>query len=200
MGEDGGNAGASLVELLVGLLLLAVSAAVVQQFLRAVLYGVRVLEVASEAQEAARIGVQQMVRDLRGAGYSPSTGSANGIRLATVDAAEIESDFNGDGDTADANEVVGYSLNRGTRTLMRTMGQAPAQPMIADLAPNGLVLTHLDANGEPVPMVNGTVADGDRERIRRIDIVVRIEIAHPDPAYRQPVRAVQTATVTLRNR
>jgi type II secretory pathway pseudopilin PulG len=195
-----GNRGTSLVELLVGILLLGVFAVVVHQFFRTVLHGVRVLEVASEAQEAARIGVQQMVRDLRGAGFSPNTPLPDGIRLATADAVEVQSDLNGDGDTADANEVVGYSLSRSARTLMRTLGQAPPQPMIPDLAPDGLALAYLDADGMPLPMANGRVDDGDRERIRRIDVILRIEIAHPDPAYRQPLRALETATVALRNR
>src|SRR5262245_27231180 len=67
-----GVAGFTLVELLVGIGLLALFALVMQQFCRTVLRGVRVLEVASEAQEAARLAAQLIVADLRESGYSPT--------------------------------------------------------------------------------------------------------------------------------
>src|SRR5262249_14465839 len=114
--------GASLGEVLVSIVFLGLLAADTQQFSGALLRGVRVLETASEVQEAARIGVALVVHDLRGAGYDGDGSLGNGLRLADADAVEIAADLNGDGDTDDSQEVVGYRFDRDRQTLMRVMG------------------------------------------------------------------------------
>lgn len=191
--------GTSLVELLVSMLLLGLFTGVLYQFCRAMLRGVRVLEVASEAQEAARIGMELMVRDLRGAGFSPHRTIAAGVGAARRDAVAMVSDLNGDGDTDDRNEAVAYALDHAQHALTRTMGDAPPQPMLADIAPDGLEFTYIGEDGVAIPLVDGAVDAADRPRIRRVDITLSIQIPHPDPAYAVPIRCRQIGSAWLRN-
>jgi hypothetical protein len=190
-----GQRGVTLMELLASVLFLSLLAVSLHQLTRALLFGVRVLEAASEAQEAARIGVHLMVRDLRTAGFSPDGRLGNGIRFAGPARVEIANDLNWDGDSDDANEMIGYHFDSVTRSLRRRMGTAPPQPLLSDLAEDGLELSYLDGDGLPVPVPSAAL-----DRIRRIDITLRVAVPHPDPAYSHPLRAAQTASVALRNR
>ncbi len=194
-----GMHGASLVELLISVMFLGLFAIMLHQFCRTMLHGVRVLEVASEAQEAARIGIQLIVRDLRGAGFSPGGSLPNGVSQAGPDAIEIVRDLNGDGDTNDSNEMVAYSLNEEKHALMRRMGQASPQPMLNDVATDGLQFAYRSGDGAVISAGSSALDAGERARIRRIDVRLAIDAPHPDPAYRSPIRAVQTASVCLRN-
>jgi prepilin-type N-terminal cleavage/methylation domain-containing protein len=190
--------GFSLVELLVGMVFLAVFALAVHQFCTALLRGVRVLEVASEAQEAARLGVQLIVADLREAGFSPSGALPDGIRRAGHDVVAVARDLNGDGDVDDANERVSYQVAADRHALLRALGDAPPQPLLNDLADDGLAFTYLATDGAPLPAAPELDAS-QRARIRRIAVQLAVAIPNPDPAYRQPLRAEQSATATLRN-
>ncbi len=191
--------GASLVELMVGIAFLGWFAVAMGQFSRAILRGTRVLEVASEAQEAARMGVQLIERDVRDAGYRPDGEPLSGVRRAEVGAIEIARDLDGDGDTDDANEVVGYRLDADRRMLLRNLGDAPPQPMLADLAPDGLRFTYFDAAGAILAPGPAGLDDAARVRVRRVDVLLVVEIPHPDPSSRGPLRRTQTASIWLRN-
>src|SRR5262245_15771446 len=141
--------GASLIEVMVSVCLVALFMGALHQFARVMLHGVRVLELASEAQEAARIGAHLITADLRCAGYGGNGGFGNGVRVARVEAVEIETDLNGDGDSSDASEIIGYDFD-GVHTLRRTMGNASPQPLLSDVAPNGVAFGYFDAAGAPI--------------------------------------------------
>jgi type II secretory pathway component PulJ len=190
--------GFSLVELMVGMVFLAMFGLVVHQCCAALLRGVRVLEAASEAQETARLGVQLMVADLREAGYGPNGALADGVRRAARDVVALARDLNGDGDVDDANERVSYQYAADRHALLRGLGDAPPQPLLNDLADDGLVFTYLDTAGEPLPAMPELDA-GQRARIRRIAVRLAIAVPNPDPSYSQALRAEQSATATLRN-
>jgi hypothetical protein len=190
--------GASLVELLVAMVFLGWFAVAMSQFARGILRGTRVLEVASEAQEAARIGVQLIGRDVREAGYRPDGEPLSGVRRAAVDEIEIARDLDGDGTADDANEVVGYRLDADRRILLRSLGDAPPQPMLADVAPDGLRFTYFDASGVVLAPGLGGLDVDERARVRRVDVRLVVEIPHPDPS-RASLRRTQTASVWLRN-
>ena len=192
------NSGAALVEVLVALLFLGLIATDLQQFARTMLRGVRGLEAATEAQEAARIATELIVRDLRNAGYGADGALANGIRIAAADTVEVGADLNGDGDTDDAQEVIGYRLGPDRRTLMRVMAGVP-QPLLTDLGLDGLRFAYHAADGSLLSGPGATLDSNTRRRVRRIDVVVAVEIPHPDPSFVTPIRSTQTATVCLRN-
>ena len=189
--------GFTLVELLVAIVALALFAVGVQQFTRTMLRGVRVLEAAAEAQEAARLGVQLIAGDLRDAGFSPSGALGNGLRRAAPDAVAIVRDLNGDGDSDDANEAVAYQYAADRRSLLRAPGGAPPQPLLSDVPDGGVRFSFVGADGTSLA---GSELDlAARALVRRVVVHVAVEIANPDPADRRPLRAEQQSTVVLRN-
>jgi type II secretory pathway component PulJ len=195
-GRTSKDRGATLVELLVSLVFVALFATMLHQFSRSMLYGVRVLETASEAAEGVRIALHVMARDLRDAGFSIDGQLGNGVTIARADALEVVADRNGDGDTNDANERVGYSTDAVRRSLRRSMGNAPPQPLLSDLAVDGMTLEYFDSAGAPLA-TDGSPAT--QSRIRRVDVSLRLELPHPDPAAQAPVRVEQRGSVALRN-
>lgn len=189
--------GSTLVELIVGLMFAALFAAMLQQFSRSMLHGVGVLEIASEAEEAVRVALHVITRDLRDAGCSADGRLGNGIRNARPDGVDAVADRNGDGDTDDANERVGYSTDVPTRTLRRAMGLAPPQPFLPNLTADGTSFRYYDAAGKPL-LIDPPDAP-DRARIRRIEVTLQIELPNPDPASPVPIRIAQSGAVALRN-
>jgi Tfp pilus assembly protein PilW len=190
------RAGFSLVELLVGIVFLGLFGLAVHQFCRTMLSGVRVLEAASEAQEAARLGVQLIVADAREAGFSPQGTLADGVRRAGSEVLAIARDLNGDGDVDDASERVAYQYAADRHALLRAQGDAPPQPLLADVDDEGLVFSYLAADGTPLPASGGELDADQRSHIRAIAVRLRIAIHHP---YSGPLRVEQQAIALLRN-
>ena len=188
--------GFSLVELLVGIAFLSLFGLAVHQCCRALLLGARVFEAASEAQEAARLGVQLIVADAREAGFSPRGPLADGIQRAGPNVLAIARDLDGDGDLNDANERVSYQYAADRHAILRQQGDAPPQPLLGDLDDDGLVFGYLGSDGSPLPASAGELDAEQRARIRRIAIELRIAIHHQ---YGEPLRVEQHATATLRN-
>lgn len=194
-----GHAGFSLIELLIGMAFLALFAAMVQSTCSALLRGVRVLEVASEAQESARLGVQLIVADARDAGFAPGGTLPDGIRRAGRGVLAIARDLNGDGDVDDPQERVAYTYAPDRHALLRAQGDAPPQPLLDGLDEAGLVLTYLDRNGVLLDAGSGELAADQRARIRRVTVRLGVALSNPDPALRAPLRAEERATATVRN-
>jgi prepilin-type N-terminal cleavage/methylation domain-containing protein len=108
-----------------------------------------------EAQQAARVALERMAREIRGAGYSPKSlacpptnncpivgvgfGSPNATSL------QIQSDLNGDGNFNAAGEVVVYTKN-GT-LLQRQDLAVDAAPQTIIAGVQALTFTYLDENG-----------------------------------------------------
>jgi prepilin-type N-terminal cleavage/methylation domain-containing protein len=189
--------GFSLAELLVAVALLALFAAALPPFVRGLFRAVRVLELASEAQQSARIGAHLLVRDLRGAGFAPAVPLRPAVRGAEPSRVRVASDLNGDGDTDDANERIEYRFDAERRALLRVLGDAPAQPMLMDVA--ALDLTYFAADGAALPLSSGAVEPADLARIRRIDVVLAVAIPLLDWAGAAEIRAHESGTVFLRN-
>jgi hypothetical protein len=189
--------GASLLELIVGLAFAGIFGAMLHQFSRSMVHGVGVLEVASEAEEAVRVALHVITADLRNAGFSPAGGLGNGVRSARDDGVDIIADHNGDGDSDDPNERVGYVTDAPTRTLRRAMGLASPQPFLPHLAEQGVRFRYYDAAGN-VLLIDPPDAP-ERAEIRRIEVTLHTELPHPDPASPVPIRIVQTGAIALRN-
>jgi prepilin-type N-terminal cleavage/methylation domain-containing protein len=191
--------GVSLIEVLVSLLILGLVAGGLHQFYLVMLRSVALLSTASQSEEGARISIEIIERDLRSAGFSPGGTLGAGVLYAATDSLRIARDLNGDGDTEDANERVAYSFDQGGRRLMRRLGDAPAQPMLNDLAENGLGFAYTAEGGQELVASSGGLDDNERPRIRRVDITLAVELPNPDPHATKTIRARQTATVSLRN-
>jgi prepilin-type N-terminal cleavage/methylation domain-containing protein len=188
--------GYSLVELLVSITLLALFAGALHQLARGLLRGVRVLEVASEAQQSARIGAQLIVRELRGAGFATPAPLRPALLAAAPDRVSVASDLNGDGDTDDSNERLEYRFDATRRALLRSVGGGSPQPMLMDV--DSLAFTYLDAGGHPITG-GGSVGAGDLARIRRVDLQLVVKIGLADSGGAAFARNRQTGTVFLRN-
>jgi prepilin-type N-terminal cleavage/methylation domain-containing protein len=197
MMKRGAPDGFSLVELLVSVTLLALFAGALHQLARGLLRGEHVLEVASEAQQSARIGIQLVVRELRGAGFAPAAALRPVLRAAASDRVSLASDLNGDGDTDDSNERVEYRFDATKRALMRVLGGGSPQPMLMDV--DSLEFTYLDATGVAVPVSGDAVAAADLARIQRVDVQLTVKIAFSDSGGPAVARNRQTGTAFLRN-
>jgi len=137
-----GSTGFALVELLVvlavaGLVLLALTG-LLQQGGQAYLAGTTRLE----AQQSARVALERLGRELRGAGIDPRGTGFPPLVNPTPTGFTIQNDLNGDGVVAGNPERITYSLTG--RTLRRNAGGG-AQPLIDDV--EALAFAYLDSEG-----------------------------------------------------
>ena len=83
--------------------------------------------------------------------------------------------------------------------LMRQMGNASPQPMLSNLAEEGLAFDYYSAEGNVLRPADGALRSEDLDKIHRIDIYLSVELSHPYGRETGPIRCRRTATVTLRN-
>jgi prepilin-type N-terminal cleavage/methylation domain-containing protein len=195
--QSSGSAGFTLLELLLSLLLTGIFAAGVQQLCLSLLRSVELLETTSRLQEAARITLTIISRDLRDAGYGLAADTP-GVRQASRDSIRIGRDLNTDGDTDDAHEQVAYWFDSDGNRLLRQQGNAPPQPMLDDLAADGLLFTYYDSTGKPISSLNPLTAE-DRAALHRVDIQLTLEPPRGGGFAPRPPRVSRTTTVALRN-
>ena len=139
-----GSTGFTLVELLVGLavagLVLLALTGLLQQGGQAYLAGTTRLD----AQQSARVALERLGRELRGAGIDPRGTGFPPLVNPTPTGFTIQNDLNGDGVVAGNPERITYSLTG--RTLRRNAGGG-AQPLIDDV--EALAFAYLDSEGRP---------------------------------------------------
>ena len=138
------STGIALAELLVvlavaGLVLLALTG-LLQQGGQAYLAGTTRLD----AQQSARVALERLGRELRGAGIDPRGTGFPPLVNPTPTGFTIQNDLNGDGVVAGNAERITYSLTG--RTLRRNAGGG-AQPLIDDV--EALAFAYLDSEGRP---------------------------------------------------
>lgn len=172
--------GFSLVELLIaiaisGIVLGAVSSLFIMQNKS---YSVQ--EQVAEMQQNARAAMDIMTREIRMAGCDP-TGSANAsIVSATSNSINFTQDITDnagtgdpDGDTADANENITYSLytSGGIQKIGRDTGGGN-QPVAENI--QALTFAYYDSDGNTTAVL---------ANIRQIELTVTARTANPDPDY-----------------
>jgi len=142
--RQAGSRGYALAELLVTLALVGIVVAALtglfQQGEQAVLFGTSRLE----AQQSARVALERLGRELRGAGIDPRGTGFPPLVNPTSTGFTIQNDLNGDGVIAGNPETITYSLTG--RTLRRNAGGG-AQPVVDGV--EALEFTYLDAAGNP---------------------------------------------------
>ena len=158
-----------------------------------------------EAQQAARVALERMVREIRGAGYNPTglacppvtncpIAGAPGLGNPTATALLIQNDTNADGIFA-ANEGILYTLN-GTNLQRQDFGAVPPDPVpvtiIGGIPAGGLTFTYLDEND---------AVTGQPQNIRSVQISLTTQPEN-QPATWQAGRVLVTMSdrIRLRNR
>lgn len=121
------NKGVTLVELLVSLCIVGIVMAGFYNCFLVQHNNYMAQETITEMNQAARVSVTKMVRELRMAGYKKPGSNLNGIPAASQTSITVAADLNKDGDTSDPDEQVTYSYNAGTQQITRTAnGQTEA--------------------------------------------------------------------------
>lgn len=171
--------GFSLPELLVSLAVLGIVLAGVLGVLRGGLdaYGDGAARVA--AQQAARVGLERMARELREAGYDPTGAGIAPIVVAAPDRVTFQRDLNKNGVVDVTSERVTFLVRPGESVLRRDAG-AGAQPIIQGV--RRLTLTYFDRAGAPTT---------DPARVASIRIALGVGLVGP--------RALVETEVSLRN-
>ena len=173
------EAGHSLVELLVATavmgLLIAATLSLLQSGIAAWGWGAGRIE----AQQAVRVALERMARELREAGYDPTGAGIDAILVAEPARIVFQRDLNGNGLIDPTRERVTYVLRPGETTLRRDAGGG-AQPLAEKV--RRFSLSYLDSVGAP------TV---DPERIASVKIEIESGRAGPE--------ATMATQVTLRN-
>ncbi len=189
--------GSSFVELLVSTVFVSILMAMSYSFARAAFQNVQMQEAKSDAQEVVLMAIDLMSREIRLAGFSAGAQPLVAIRAADPQRVQVATDFDGDGQSDGANELVTYSYNESKQQLVRATGNASPQPLVRNVAPGGVTFSYFDAAGAAIDAAGGMSLD-DRRRVRRIDVTLRTELpngASPGTA----VPSTVSTSVCLRN-
>ncbi|PYO57824.1 MAG: hypothetical protein DMD83_07175 [Candidatus Rokuibacteriota bacterium] len=171
--------GLSLAELLVSLAVLGLVLAGLFGILHSGVkaYGWGVARV--ESQQAARVALERMARELREAGYDPRGAGIQPVVAAAPALVTFQRDLNGNGVVDPTRERVTFLLRAGESVLRRDAGGG-AQPIIENVRRFGL--TYFDSAGAP------TTAPA---RVR--SVLIRVEVGLAGPV------AVMETQVSVRN-
>jgi type II secretory pathway component PulJ len=191
------HGGWSLVDVLLSTVFLAVLTAILHGAAIASLQALRVRAVADDLDETARIALEIMARDIRDAGYGLAGG---GLRRAGPARIALARDFDLDGETSSANELVAYEVDGEARQLRRQAGNASPQPMVDNLVGDQPSFRFRDAAGDEISPPGGADALDDEQRaaVRRIEITLRLEAPHPVPGT-APIVVEHRVDAGLRN-
>lgn len=138
-----------------------------------------------EAQQAARIALDRLARDIRGAGRGPGRGF-DAVAVAERQRLVLQQDTDGDGAIAAPGERITWRLAGG---VLRRDAGAGGQPVVEGVL--DLSLGYLDGAGEPV----ASPAD-----VRSVVVNLTVGPVLADRALGGGAAATLTSRVRLRNR
>ena len=180
------QSGFGLVELLISVLILLLTASlaysVLSEIQRAVSYQSEVQSVLNNT----RLAVQTVGRYIRQAGNDPLGSGLPGITIISPTELRIQSDLTGsagpgdpdkgdpDGDVNDSGENVTIRYNGATRSLEIVPDGGPAQIIAGYIS--GLSFRYYDAGGQPTAIGNS---------VRKINVTISGDSPLPDPQTRQ---------------
>ena len=209
------NAGVTLIEQSVALLLGSVMITSLYGYFRSNLYQLIALETKTGTLEDARGALDIMLRELKNAG-SWDSGSApaevggaddpdhdtdnvcNRVYAATASAIHVQMDLNGNGNCADIEprENIRYELAGPTSTcpgpqIIRRNGDC----LVANVVPSsaGKLFTYYDANGNDLGNAPPTAA------IRLVRIAFAVQVKNPDPRVGGKLTSTLSSSVEFRN-
>ena len=139
-----GDAGFSLVELLVVVAVLGLVMAGALGLLESGMRTYALGAARTEAQQAARVGLERMAKELRQAGYDPAGAAVAAIVAAEPTRLVFQVDANGNGVIDPTRERITYVLRD---DVLRRDAGGGAQPIVEGV--RRLELSYFDGNGAP---------------------------------------------------
>jgi type II secretory pathway component PulJ len=194
-----GQRGFSLAEVLTSTLFVSILTAMSYTFARGALMNARLQDAQSDAQESAMMAVDVLTREVRMAGFSAAGTPLTGLLDAGAERVQIAADLNGNGNTADADELIAYAYNGAKQQLTRATGGGSPQPFVRDVPAGGVHFSFFDAGGHELQPAAGTAGAAQRASVRRIDAVLTVELPNPDPTVPHPLRSTSATSIALRN-
>jgi len=204
MAEIKKQAGFTLVELLVSILLTSIIMTAVYSVYRVQTHSAKVQESRLEAQEYARSVLDMMVREIRNAGYAPTGALCAVVASASSQTIQFGYDANANGVCTDADEDITYQY------------QSPGPQN----CPTGFGDVTRTANGTTEPLTNCNVPTGTSNfsltyyaqdsstamsplvlaNIQRVGITLTVQSLKPDTEFGGQLTVTMTSNADLRNR
>ena len=182
-----------LAELLVATALSLTVLAILYNFYRLPVHTLKHQEKSIEVLADARAAMVFITREVREAGYWPSTGGTppSGcarIQSATATQIRVQTDLNGDGNCSDTYEDITYTYNATTKTIER----GPDGHVVAtDVEiPSGSTFLTYYSQGSTAPL---TLPISDSRVIKRVRISFEVEVDDPTPYGKASGKKVKTA-------
>jgi type IV pilus assembly protein PilW len=171
--------GFTLIEMLIALAIGSLLLAGIYTFYLSQKKAHAIREQVGEMQQNARAGLELMVREIRMAGYNPTRAAGVGIIAAGPNTIRITMDLNGDGDVADADEDITYSLYDSGGDGDQDLGRKPAggtnQPMAENIQSLNFEYTLADGSTTTTPATPS--------QVRMIKATLTARTAKPDRDY-----------------
>jgi type IV pilus assembly protein PilW len=177
--RDRSQKGFTLIELLISLAIGSLLLTGIYNFYitQSRIYAVR--EQIAAMHQNARIGMALMTRELRMAGYDPTGCNCAGIFMPSAHTIRVKMDLNEDGDVADPDEDITYSLydsgGDGDLDLGRKPGGGSNDPLAENVERLVFEYTLSDGSTTASPTAPG--------QIRRVQIILTARTAWADHTY-----------------
>jgi Tfp pilus assembly protein PilW len=154
--------GVTLIEVLIGLVLGLGALAALTALVSGSLAARARAGAGAEALAATASAIDQIVRDVRLAGYDPLERGLAGMVAAAPASLVLQADLDGDG-TIDGSseERVTYRSSTATGSLLRIVG-TQTMPLLSNLAPGGFRLRYFDASGSELDPATPAATDAIR--------------------------------------
>ena len=221
------NAGFTIVELLVSVLLTSMIMGAIYSVYRVQTHSAKVQESRLEAQEYARSTLDMMVREIRNAAYNPlgaiavgalgtncagGLAGAPGIVTATATSIRFTYDFQGttagsapNGTCDNADEDITYTYTTGCSSgfgdVTRKEGTNAAQALtncnVPDVNNQRLDIRYFKQDGTEL---SRPVIAADLPNIQRVMIALTVQSLRPDTEFGGQLNATMTSNADLRNR
>jgi Tfp pilus assembly protein PilW len=170
------TAGLTLVELVIGTALAMATLATFTALLTSILAARARAAEAAEAMTAVASAIDQIVRDVRLAGYDPLARGIAGVVTPTAQSVVLRADLDGSGDVdTSSEEQITYRLNAAGDALQRLVGQQNL-PILSDVAAGGFRLRYFDVHA--VELDPSSAGAADRVRLVTIELALRATSAH----------------------
>lgn len=196
------QAGFTLVELLVSMLLTSIIMLAIYSVYRVQTHSAKVQENRLEAQEYARSVIDMMVREIRNAGYFPVTVTdlvnctplQGGIVTAGAQTFSFNLDADANGDCVGSNERVTYTLSGSDVTRAADGGTAES------LTNGNITAFNLKYFTQAGAELTQPIAAANLANIQRVLISVTVQSKNPDTEFGGQLTVTVTSNADLRNR